>query len=84
MIDRANWLRAPAALPSVSFAAMKTLVTARLREEAVRFRLQFCCDHCAYFEIDTESCSEGYPTEEHRDAELSAASTLFCKLFEAS
>lgn len=63
---------------------MKTLVTLRLREEAQRYRLQFCCDHCAYFDVSTDSCSEGYPTEEHRDVELRAATTLFCKLFEAS
>ena len=63
---------------------MKTKVTATLREEVERFRLQFACGHCAYFDPARDRCSEGYPNDEHRDGHLRSEEILFCKLFEAS
>ncbi len=61
---------------------MKTKVDARLKEEATRFRLQFACPHCAYFNEDSRSCSEGYPVDAHLDPSWERADVLFCKLFE--
>jgi hypothetical protein len=63
---------------------MKTKVTEQLRDEAEKFRLQFACPHCAYFDPDQDICSEGYPHDEHRSPELVTSEILFCKLFEAS
>lgn len=63
---------------------MKTKVTPELRDEAERFRLQFACPDCAYFEPRGRVCSEGYPNHEHLDAELLEPAVLFCKLFEAT
>ncbi len=63
---------------------MKTQVTPQLKQEARRFRLQFACPHCAYYDEARDCCSEGYPHQEHRDPDLKAPEILFCKLFEAS
>ena len=62
---------------------MRTLVDARLREEAERFRFRHTCDDCVHF-TGTE-CAHGYPTEAHRapiaSTEASDAPTwiVFCK-----
>lgn len=63
---------------------MKTQVDTRLRREADEYRFRFSCEHCAYFDEEGDSCSEGYPTDEHRSADLSRAEILFCKLFEGA
>ena len=63
---------------------MKTRVGEQLRKEAKRYRLQFACPQCAYFDPEVERCSEGYPIDEHRDPSLQQPEILFCKLFEAS
>jgi hypothetical protein len=62
---------------------MKTLVDARLLDEATRFTLRFACEDCAHFnQADTE-CSHGYPTSLHRRARLETGTELaFCKEFE--
>ncbi len=59
---------------------MKTLVDARLDEEAARFKLRHTCDHCVHF--DGERCSHGYPTAPHRVQITPAAWMAFCKEFE--
>ncbi len=61
---------------------MKTRIDPVLIEEAQRYQLRFCCEHCAYFDPDRERCSEGYPTDEHRNVNLLGDAILFCKLFE--
>jgi hypothetical protein len=64
---------------------MHTPVDERLRLEAERFAFRFSCEHCAYYDPDGLACSEGYPNEPHRSAELSNRSLLvFCKSFELS
>lgn len=49
-----------------------------------RFALRFTCEDCALFDPEHESCSHGYPTEEHRRAyyESREALLVFCKDFE--
>jgi hypothetical protein len=60
---------------------VKTLVDARLIDEAERFALRFSCEDCAHFA--GESCVHGYPTTLHRRALLRPGSVLsFCKEFE--
>jgi hypothetical protein len=76
---------------------MKTLVDERLRLEADRFAFRFGCEHCAHFDVGQSSpsaaaangtvgsaaCANGYPSEAHRDVDLSTRSELFfCKEFE--
>jgi len=61
---------------------MKTRVTPQFVAESRQFALQFTCEHCAYFEPSTRTCSEGYPNHEHLDARLVEPEVLFCKLFE--
>jgi hypothetical protein len=61
---------------------MKTVVDERLVQEATAYRLRFACPHCAYFDAARETCSEGYPTDEHRDSGWNRSEVLFCKLFE--
>lgn len=61
---------------------------ARLREEAKRYRLAFCCEDCANFVPAKEACSILYPTEPHRRASVEALAEgerlYFCKMFEAA
>ena len=61
---------------------MKTAVDERLRREVARYRLKFSCADCAYFDVGSHTCSEGYPTEEHARSDLAEPDLLFCKLFE--
>lgn len=65
-------------------ASMKTVVDEQFRLEATKFRLQFACPHCAYFDPEADACSEGYPTDEHRSPSLDRSALLFCKLFEGA
>lgn len=62
---------------------MITPVDERLRREAERFALRFCCEDCAHFAPERRACGNGYPTEPHRAVELRARTALeFCKEFE--
>jgi len=62
---------------------METPVDARLIEEARTYRLRFACPDCVHFEPESQSCSNGYPSEPHRDASLVPNSiVMFCKSFE--
>jgi hypothetical protein len=58
---------------------VRTLVDARLRDQARRFALRFACDDCAHSSIAAEpsgraadfegvQCSLGYPASPRRDA----------------
>ncbi|HEX8790954.1 MAG TPA: hypothetical protein VF765_08370 [Polyangiaceae bacterium] len=60
---------------------MKTLVDARLREEAARYALRFACEDCAHFAPDSDRCSLEYPASPRRDA-LLAPQLELCKEFE--
>ncbi len=52
---------------------MRTLVDARLLEEAGRLRFRFACEDCAHFSADDERCSFGYHASPRRaDLEHSA------------
>lgn len=71
---------------------------ARFDEDAERFALRFCCDHCGFFDEDAERCRHGWPTAPHRAARYRTAPTadspaessvessgdtvVFCKEFE--
>lgn len=50
-------------------------------EEARTYNLQFTCETCAFYNDENESCSHGYPTEEHRALRYAdeCASVVFCK-----
>ncbi len=62
---------------------MRTKVDAAFRAQASKFGLRFCCEDCAYFDLELERCSHGYPTEEHRRADLAQRQlVVFCKDFE--
>lgn len=63
---------------------MKTRVDDRLRLEAQRFEFRFACESCAYFAPDKRACSEGYPSRDHLDPDLSGPVVIFCKLFEGA
>jgi hypothetical protein len=63
---------------------MRTLVDARLRTEAERFRLRFACADCVYFAADERRCSEGYPIAPHERRDLERTEVVFCKLFEGA
>ncbi len=45
---------------------MKTVVDARLRDEAARFQFRFACDDCAHFDVVRERCSLSYPAAPRR------------------
>ncbi len=60
---------------------MRTLVDARLREEAARYALRFACEDCAHFDPASGRCSLGYPASPRHDALLGDALEL-CKEFE--
>jgi len=53
-------------------------------EQRERFALRFTCEHCALFDPEHESCSHGFPTDEHRLAyyERRDLPLVFCKDFE--
>ncbi len=63
---------------------MRTLVDARLRDEARRFALRFACEDCAHFE--GSQCSLAYPAAPRREAlegNGGRPETIeFCKSFE--
>ncbi|MDQ2645718.1 MAG: hypothetical protein M3020_18020 [Myxococcota bacterium] len=60
---------------------MKTLVDARLRDEARRFELRLACEDCAHFCPEQGGCTHGYPKRVERG--LDGAEELeFCKEFE--
>jgi hypothetical protein len=62
---------------------MVTLIDARLRREHETFRLRFACTDCVHFDPEGLLCSNGFPTEAHRDPELEGRDELvFCKAFE--
>lgn len=66
---------------------MRTLVDARLREEAARFHFRFACDDCAHFDETGQRCSLSYPAAPRRRAlELvsagGSAGVELCKAFE--
>ena len=62
---------------------MRTLIDARLRDEARRFELRFTCPDCAHFELEQQACANGYPNRSHLKVELDAEQALeFCKEFE--
>jgi hypothetical protein len=60
---------------------VRTLVDARLRDEAARFAFRFACDDCTHFDARRERCSLGYPAAPRRDA-LSATHLELCKSYE--
>lgn len=47
---------------------MKTVVDARLREEAKRLAFRFACEDCAHFGQEEERCSLGYLAAPRRAA----------------
>jgi hypothetical protein len=60
---------------------VKTLVDARLCDEARRFELRLACEDCAHFCPESRACAHGYPNRVER--RLEAARELeFCKEFE--
>jgi hypothetical protein len=72
---------------------VKTLVDARLRDQARRFALRFACEDCAHF--DGSQCSLAYPASPRREALEEGTATIdgtpegsrpatieFCKAFE--
>lgn len=63
---------------------MRTLVDARLREEAARFQLRHRCDDCVHFADD--ACANEWPTAEHRAtlADTHTELVVFCKEFEGA
>lgn len=62
---------------------MKSRVDDRLRRETIRFALRFTCNSCAHYAPESRTCAHGFPTEPHRDVDLSQKRELeFCKLFE--
>jgi hypothetical protein len=69
---------------------LKTLVDARLLEEAARLRFRFACEDCAHFSAEDERCTFGYPAAPRRavldpgaDVKRGGAAFLeLCKAFE--
>jgi hypothetical protein len=62
-----------------------TEVDEQLRGEARRFSLRFGCESCVHFAPEAQQCGNGYPTEPHRNIDLSRVSQLeFCKDFEVA
>ena len=55
----------------------------QLRDEARRFKLAFACPDCAQFDPESDLCSLGYPTSEHKNTDLEGRTeVVFCKTFE--
>ncbi len=63
---------------------MKQVALPQFESDRARFRLRFTCEQCAYFHVDSERCTHGYPNAEHRDAyyQAGAGALVFCKEFE--
>jgi len=68
---------------------MRTLVDARLRDQARRYGFRFACEDCAHATRPSSDerprgsleCSLGYPAEPHRCA-LAESHLTLCKAFE--
>lgn len=52
--------------------------------ERIRYRLRFTCEHCTYFRVSDERCTNGYPNAQHLAAHYAQgeAEIVFCKDFE--
>ena len=62
---------------------MKQQSSPAFRDERGRFVLRFTCEHCSYFQVESERCTHGYPNAAHRDAFVERSEELlFCKEFE--
>ena len=62
---------------------MKQESSPLFRDERGRFALRFTCEHCSYFQVESERCTHGYPNAAHRDAHVAdSEELLFCKEFE--
>lgn len=63
---------------------MKLVQDQGFRVQRAHFALRFTCEHCALFDPELETCSHGFPTDEHRLAfyEAHDAPLVFCKDFE--
>jgi hypothetical protein len=66
---------------------MKQVRSPAFCDERSRFALRFTCEHCSYFQVETERCTHGYPNAAHRLANNAEADgphgeLLFCKEFE--
>ncbi len=61
---------------------MKTKVDQHFLKQVELYQLKLCCEDCAYFRVETQGCSEGYPNQMHRLQSLKKESIIFCKLFE--
>jgi hypothetical protein len=68
---------------------VRTVVDARLRDEAARFQFRFACDDCGHFDEERQQCSLSYPAApRRRTLELVSASdggsagVELCKTFE--
>ena len=62
---------------------MQSPVDQRLVIEAEQFSLRFACPDCVHFEPASETCSNGFPNEWHRNKHLELLSVaVFCKSFE--
>ena len=63
---------------------MKQRCSETFVHERARYALRFTCEHCTYFDVDSERCMHGYPNREHRAAryEQGATDLVFCKEFE--
>ncbi|MBK8253585.1 MAG: hypothetical protein IPK82_13070 [Polyangiaceae bacterium] len=55
----------------------------QLRREALVYALRFACPDCASFNEEEQTCSLGFPVEDHKDAQITERShVVFCKTFE--
>jgi hypothetical protein len=62
---------------------MRQIADSNFIRESSEFSLRASCEHCVYFEPDSELCTEGYPNAEHRRLPVLAGELLcFCKMFE--
>jgi hypothetical protein len=66
---------------------VKTVVDARLRDEARRYAFRYACEDCIHFcqgaAQTRQSCSLAYPASPRRAA-LEAPAVEFCKSFEVA
>jgi len=56
----------------------------RFREERVKYRLRFCCEHCGLYDEEGNRCIHGFPTVEHRELRYldPEARLVYCKEFD--
>lgn len=61
-------------------------MTPRFRQEAEKYRFAFCCEDCAHFCAQRESCAIQYPTAPHRAPQVERLQDedrlYFCKMYE--